>query len=159
MGWTKRDVINQAFQTVGLASYSFDLSAEELQSALRSLDAMMAVWDAKGARLGYALPSSPGSSDLDTQTGVPDWAVEAMYMSLGPRLAAGLGKAVMPEIKIAAKQAYNVVLARTAELIPMQLDRMQVPAGAGNHWQRGPYLQPIPVEADIGPDNPLEFTP
>ena len=51
MGWTKRQYIEQAFEEVGLAAYVFDLTPEQLQSALRKLDAMMAEWNAKGLRL------------------------------------------------------------------------------------------------------------
>lgn len=162
MSWTKRQIVEQAFSSVGLASYAFDLTPEELQSALRSLDAMMAVWDAKGARLGYALPGSPGSSDLDTDSGLPDWAVEAVYMNLGTRLAAGMGKTVMPEIKAAAKSAWNTVLSATVDMQPMVLDRMQTPAGAGNRYPgcvNEIYLPEPAATIDAGPDGPLEFMP
>ena len=40
MGWTKRQFVTQAFEEIGLASYVFDLTPEQLQSALRRLDAM-----------------------------------------------------------------------------------------------------------------------
>jgi hypothetical protein len=53
MGYTKRQFISAAFEEIGLASYVFDLQPEQLQSALRRLDAMMADWNAKGIRLGY----------------------------------------------------------------------------------------------------------
>ena len=74
MGYTKRQFISAAFEEIGLASYVFDLQPEQLESALRRLDAMMADWNAKGIRLGYPLPSSPQDSSLDEETLVPDSA-------------------------------------------------------------------------------------
>mgnify|MGYP003525752305 CR=1 FL=1 len=55
MGWTKRQFVTQAFEEIGLAAYVFDLTPEQLQSALRRLDSMMASWNAKGIRLGYQI--------------------------------------------------------------------------------------------------------
>ena len=75
MAYTKRDIVEQAFEEIGLASYVFDLQPQQLESALRRLDAMMATWNAKGIRLGYPLPSSPADSDLDQEVGVPDNAI------------------------------------------------------------------------------------
>ena len=82
MGWTKRQFVTQAFEEIGLASYVFDLTPEQLQSALRRLDTMIAAWNALGIRLGYPLPSSPQDSDLDEPTLVPDWANEAIITSI-----------------------------------------------------------------------------
>lgn len=56
MGWTKRQFVTQAFEEIGLASYVFDLTPEQLDSALRRLDTMIASWNALGIRLGYPLP-------------------------------------------------------------------------------------------------------
>jgi len=100
MGYTKRQFISAAFEEIGLASYVFDLQPEQLESALRRLDAMMADWNAKGIRLGYPLPSSPQDSTLDEETLVPDSAYEAIICSLGIRLAPSFGKQVMIETKL-----------------------------------------------------------
>jgi hypothetical protein len=42
MGYKKRQFISAAFEEIGLASYVFDLQPEQLESALRRLDAMIA---------------------------------------------------------------------------------------------------------------------
>ena len=65
MGYSKRQFVAAAFEEIGLASYVFDLQTEQLQSAMRRIDAMMADWNGKGIRLGYPLPGSPQDSDLD----------------------------------------------------------------------------------------------
>ena len=77
MGWTKRQFVLQAFEEIGLASYVYDLTPEQLNSALFKLDAMMGTWNGKGIRIGYPTPGDPESSDLDAQTNVPDSANEA----------------------------------------------------------------------------------
>jgi hypothetical protein len=71
MSYTKRQYVIAAFEEIGLASYVFDLTNNELLSACKRLDAMMAQWNAKGIRLSYPLPSNPDSTSLDADTEVP----------------------------------------------------------------------------------------
>lgn len=82
MGWTKRQLITQAFEEIGLAAYVFDLTPEQLQSALRRMDAMVAGWNSNGVRIGYPLPSSPDSSNIDADSGVPDFATRPFSWAL-----------------------------------------------------------------------------
>lgn len=158
MGWTKRQFVTQAFEEIGLASYVFDLTPEQLQSALRRLDSMMASWNAKGIRLGYPIPSSPQNGDLDEETGVPDSANEAIYLNLATRIAPGFGKTVAVETKASAKAAYDTLLSRAAMPPEQQLPGM-MPAGAGNKpWRTDdPFLR-HPVDPLLaGGDGPIEF--
>ena len=160
MAYTKRDIINQAFEEIGLAGYVFDLQPQQLEGALRRLDAMMATWNGKGIRLGYPLPSSPDTSDLDQATNVPDAALEAMAMNLAVRLAPGYGKTVSPDTKATAKGAYNQLIAQSAKPIEMQLDNMAIPAGAGAKRYRDssdPFLAPATDPLTAGPDSVLDL--
>ena len=125
MGYSKRQFVTAAFDEIGLASYVFDLTPEQLQSALRRLDAMMASWNALGIRLGYPLPSSPQFSDLDAQSEVPDSANEAIITNLAIKLAPSYGKQVMPDTKATAKETYNTLLSRAA--MPME-QQMPMPS-------------------------------
>lgn len=159
MGWTKRQFVTQAFDEIGLASYVFDLTPEQLQFALVRLDTMIASWNALGIRLGYPLPSSPQDSDLDEQTDVPDSSNEAIYTNLAIKLAPSYGKQVMTDTKITAKASYNTLLSRAALPMEQQLPGT-MPAGAGNKSWRNyddPFIRrPIdPVLA--GQDNPIEY--
>jgi hypothetical protein len=158
MGWTKRQFVVQAFDEIGLASYVFDLTPEQLESALRRLDSMMAMWNAKGIRLGYPLPSSPSSSDLDTPTNVPDSSNEAIYANLAVRLAPSVGKTVAPETKATAKAAYDLLLSLAAVPPEMQLPS-SMPAGAGNkpHQLDQPFLSPPTATLDAGGDSVIDF--
>lgn len=159
MGYTKRQFVTAAFGEIGLADYVFDLSPEQLESALRRLDAMMMEWNAKGIRLGYPVASSPQDSDLDTETGTPDAAWEAVITNLAVRIAPGYGKNVSPDTKATAKNAYNTLLQRAAFPLEQQFpDTM--PSGAGNKpwWYDNPFLQPPVDPVDAGPDGPLEWS-
>ena len=131
MGWTKREFITQAFEEIGLASYDFDLTPDQMQSALRRLDAMIAGWNANGVRIGYPLPGSPGASDISADTGVPDFAVEAIYFGLAVRLAPAFGKTLSQDTKQMADMAYNSMASRTAMLTPERQMPQTMPRGAG----------------------------
>jgi len=130
VSYTKRQFITAAFEEIGLASYVFDLQPEDLQTALRRLDAMMAEWNGKGLRLAYPIPLSPEDADLDTETTVPDWANEAVITNLATRLASGYGKTVPPDTKMIARQGYNTIMSRAA-MPPQQQMPHSMPRGAG----------------------------
>ena len=160
MSWTKRQLITQAFEAIGLASYVYDLSAEELQSAARILDGMMGNWNAKGIRIGYPIPSSPEDTDLDTETTVPDSANEAIYLNLALRLAPSYGRQVMQELKQFAFSSYRTLLRMTAKPpYEMQLPQT-MPRGAGNKpWRdnRDNFID-RPVDPILaGDDDTLDF--
>ena len=55
MGWTKRQLLSQAYEEIGLANYVFDIQPEQEMSALRRLDAMVQSWEQEGYPFhGYA---------------------------------------------------------------------------------------------------------
>jgi hypothetical protein len=159
MGYTKRQFVTAAFEEIGLADYVFDLSPEQLESALRRLDAMLMEWNAKGIRLGYASASSPQDSDLDTETNVPDSAWEAVITNLAVRIAPGYGKTVSPDTKMVANQGYNTLLQRATFPLEQQLPET-MPSGAGNKpwWYDNPFLQRPVDPVDAGSDGPIEWS-
>lgn len=132
MGWTKRQFLEAAYEEIGLAGYIFDLSAEQLQTAARKMDAMIASWNALGIRIGWPIASDPSAIDIDQATGVQDAANEAIYCSLAMRLAGSLGKTVSQETKLAAHNGYTALLTRTVNPIPVQMPGT-MPAGQGNN--------------------------
>lgn len=160
MGWTKFELIGSAFEEIGLAAYEFDLTSEEQASALRRADALAASWNALGIRIGYALPSTPGGSDINDQSGITDDAYEAFYTNLAVRLAPTFGKTVSQDTRIAAKQSYDALLARVSANPPEVQLPGTMPAGAGNRRFRGtirPFLTPPTRAIQAGPDADLEF--
>ena len=157
MGYSKRQFVAGAFEEIGLASYVFDLQPQDLQTALRRLDAMMAEWNGKGIRLGYPLPGSPEFSDLDAESGVPDSANEAIITNLAMRLAPGFGKTLNALTASTAKQGYNTLLSRAAMPAQMQFPA-SLPSGAGwKSWRDygDPFVRPPVDRVAVGGDGDL----
>lgn len=158
MGATKRQFVTSALEEIGLASYIFDMPPDALASVLSRLDSMMAQWNAKGLRLGYPIPSTPGTSDPDEETDVPDAAWEAITTNLALRVAPMFGRTPQPETKATAKFAYDTIMAKAAMPPQMQLPAA-MPAGAGNKpwvWDDA-FLQPPGDPLQAGSDSFLEF--
>jgi hypothetical protein len=152
VSWTKRELIAEAFAELALGS-DFDITPEEQLSALRRLDTMMGVWDGKGIRLGYPLPASPADSDPDQDSGLPDTALEPVYLNLALRLAPGFGKVVSVDTRRNASDGYDRLLIAAAQPLPPQQPNT-MPRGAGNKPWR-PLSSPFfPQPAD----SPLQVT-
>lgn len=160
MPYTKRDIVEKAFTEIGLAQYIFDLQPQQLNGALSTLDMMMAMWESKGIRLGYPLPSSPNYSDLDDNLGAPDRAYEAMYFNLASRIASGFGKTISQETRSTATSTYKTLLAHSALPIEMQLGNQTIPSGAGNkgwRYYNNPFLRKPQDPITLGSDDILNM--
>ena len=160
MAYKKLDIVDLAFQEIGIASYEFDLNPQESNGALRQLDLMMATWNKRGIRVGYPIPSSPNNSDLDDDIDIPDNAFEAMYLNLAVRISSGFGKQLAPETRIAASRTYQELLSTQIKPIEQALDAKAVPLGAGNKpWRINgdPFLANPISPITTGSDDVLEF--
>ena len=155
---TKRQLITDAFRFIGLAPVVYDLTAEQLDDARRSLDSMMATWNAKGIRVGFPISLDPDSGDLDEETRLPDGCREAVFTELGKRLAPTFGKIVSPDQKAQARDAYQSMLAQLAQVPSMQFPR-GLPLGAGvKHPLGQPAFTEGPRDAILtGNDGDLEL--
>ncbi|MDK6077936.1 packaged DNA stabilization gp4 family protein [Massilia varians] len=136
MAWTKKQLIEAAFEELALAGFVFDLDADQLEAALRKLDTMMAAWSGAGISIGYLLPAAPDASNIDDDAGIPDTAVEAVYMNLAVKLAAGRGKTLTVETRTAAQRGYNALLGAAVAPAPGQCSGLAA-TGAGNKPWRG----------------------
>lgn len=157
MGWTKREYITAALEEIGLANYVFDLTPEQLQSALRRLDTMIAQWNGYGIRLGFPLSKDPSDAELDTVTMVPDFAHEAIITNLAVKMAPSYGKVVMPETKEMARSGYRMLTERFA-MPPEQQLPASMPKGAGKKDRSRPYLRQPADPILSGDDGVLDFT-
>jgi hypothetical protein len=160
MSWTKRELLVAAFGEIGLASYVYDLSPEQLQAALARLDSMMGTWNGQGIRLGYPLPSTPGASNLDDASNLPDSANETVFQNLATRIAPGYGKQVSPDTKTSAYNGYNAMLTASMGAPPQMQMPGTMPAGAGNKpWRNTgqPFLNPPTDPLLAGQDGQIEF--
>lgn len=163
MSWTKRQLVSEAFAELALAGYVFDIAPEEEQAALRRLDTLMATWSGQGVQVGYAIGLTPQSSNIDDDSGLPLVAVEAVYMALAVRIAAGKGKVLAPSTKQNAKQAYDTLVSWLASSqVQRQQMRSGTPKGAGSRPRLVPN-QPFLTNPETGAvqlagDGGLEFT-
>lgn len=160
MSWTKGQIAAQAFADLALAGYVFDLSPEAQIDAVQKLDAMMALWDVKGIRVGYEATQDSGNSDPDQESGIPDWCNEAASANLALRICSGFGKTPSSELKTIAKDGYDTVLAKCLSTPPEMQYPSTMPRGAGYRLGRPYYpFMPRPVDpVEAGPDGPLEFS-
>lgn len=126
MSYTKENLINDAFDAMGLSSYVFQLKPEDYQSALRKLNSMMAGWYSRGIILPY-----PNDAELDSETNLPDWAIEAVYSNLAVRIAPAFGKTISDELRRTALESMQAVLIKFGGSLDMQFPET-LPKGAGN---------------------------
>ena len=144
--YTKREVIQQAYAELGIASYEFDISPEEMQAGLRLLGLQMAEWNIHGIRISYQ-----AGDDIADQAGVPDWAVNALYLALAIRLAPSFGKTPSAETKAAKAAAYRTLMAK------MVIPQAVVPVGYGGAGYRYPALRDGAPLIETGPDGTLDI--
>ena len=155
MIWLKRKLIKKAYNAVGLSSAEQELTPEEEDDGLDSLNAMMVRWDSEGVRLGY---NTPG--DLDSDPGVEDHAYQAIYTNLGLELAASLGHEVSREITILAASSLSRLKSLAGTPIPLRVPGT-TPMGAGHKGWRGGTGRVFANEEDdalnTDEDSELEF--
>jgi hypothetical protein len=151
-GWTKLQIIEQAFEEIGLAGYTYDLQPELVVSAGRRLDAMILEWDSAGIRTGYQL-----GGDLSEQSGIELRDISAVYLELAIRLSPSLGKSVDTLLAGRAQSAYTTALIRRVQPGPA-LIRDGMPLGAGNgtgdQFHNNTPQEPLTVAGD---NDKLEF--
>lgn len=149
---TKRELIAQAYEEIGYASYTYDLLPEQIQSALTKLQQMAAEWDGIGIRVGYDVDAG-----LNDDSGLPDYAQYAYAANLGVRLAPSVGKALSPDFRVLAKSAYDSLLA-TSQTLPTYQFPGTLPLGRGNRQSTRmvQYFQPSET-VDTGSDSVLDI--
>lgn len=160
MSWTKGQIITQAFNELGLAGPDYEPDPQHQDTALIRLEAMMDEWYGAGVRIGYN-GQAFGEATLSQDTGVPNYALRAMYLNLAIEIADIFGKAVSPKTEGKASSAYQTVKTQTANEDPLT---MSIPAsmirGAGykatNRNIRRYYPKPK-EELEVGPDDNLNL--
>jgi hypothetical protein len=149
MAWTLQQLVDEAYAELALAGYVFDLSPDEQQRGARRLMSMMATWEAKGVRTGFAFPANAADIDLDAPSGLSESAAETVYLNLAVRLSAGLGKQLSPSTMAAAREGYEALLLACA-MPPQQQLPNTMPRGAGNKpW--GNLNRPFMPTPDTSP--------
>lgn len=133
---TKQEIIDHALELLAIASYEFELSANERQSCLNFLDRMMAEWDSRGIRVGYALSGNGQSSSTADQSGLSDWAITPVAANLAMRVAPMFGKAISNDVANIAKTGLESIELTTYSPPPM-IYPPTAPRGQGWPYQFG----------------------
>lgn len=156
MGQTKRQLVSTALEGIALASYVFDMTPEEMLSAVNRLDSMMAQWIKAGIRVPYNLADE---ADADQDSGLPAHAVEAVTAALSIRMAKTFGKTVPPELRAEAARGLQALQTATVQMPTMNL-HPSTPVGAGNRRRYGrfrPFVGSPEPTISIGLDSLLDL--
>lgn len=149
MSWTKGEIVEEALAELALAGEVWDIQPEERERALRRLDAMLAMWEMKGIKLGYPMPADAQSSSLNDDSGLPDGSVETVLLNLARRIAPSYGKALRPESIQSAREGYDALLWHAAQPQQQQFPNT-LPLGSGNKpWRR--TMRPFMPRPDSSP--------
>ena len=144
MGWSKRQILNDAFSEIGMAGYLFDLEPEDLQTALNRLDSFIAQWEADGIYTGYLVNDDPDTIDIDGESGIESGLVLPVIKNLAVEIAPSYGKTPAPKTTGDARKGYSIAL-RT-KTVPTKAANVTVtPAGSGvirNTQSDYLYLEP-----------------
>lgn len=127
------EILEGAFEAIGIAEYAYALEPSEIASAARRLDAMMAQWKGEGVDLGYTSTAGEPQPDVDMTT--PEWADDAIINNLALKIAPSFGKTPLPGVKGDAKRAYSLAVAKTLTTPITPINRVPV-SGGGNWWRR-----------------------
>lgn len=107
-GRPKRNLIDMAFEECGVGGYEFDRDPEEINMALRRLNALMGEWPWK--TIDYNMPDY-GDGQPEDVSGVPFDAENAVALHLAQRVAAGMRIPLGAEHRAARAQAKAQFLA------------------------------------------------
>lgn len=131
----KRAIIEMTFEEMTLAGYEFDATPEEQFAYLRQLDAMIAEWRGPGRELAipYNAPAVFGEGDLDDESGIPDFAIQAVAIALAKRCAPKIGKSLSADTQSALVQGMDAINAAFSPRVERSLGRT-TPRGAGQRW-------------------------
>lgn len=128
----KRYLIDMAFSEIGLSGYVFDQDPEERQEALHKLDGYMAMLKNQGVVIGYNFPASNSVSDLDDESGLPNYAEMAIWQQLALRLCPAYGKTASQILVSSAHQAKAHLMSFIA-VVPSTRYPTTLPIGRGNN--------------------------
>lgn len=114
---TKGQIEDMAFEEIGLAGYEFDATPEEQASGLRRLDSLMAMWAGPGMNIeiGYNFPHTVGTSDRADASGIPDFALDGVVITLAQSLMPAIGKTMSAETRARMRTSMNAIWAAFAQ--------------------------------------------
>ena len=128
---TKRQIIELAFDQIGMGKYAYDLTPEDYSSGLMRLNGLIAEWGLGGMATGFPMTDDPLAGEIDDDSGLSAGVIRGVAASLAVDLAPSYGKQVSPDTQRAAQQGRRAAIAANFDPGQRKLDNMAVPAGAG----------------------------
>jgi hypothetical protein len=131
---TKGALGARALHHLGIANYVFDVESEETISTLKTLDSMIAEWQAKLNDMGYIQPATNGTSQPSDPAGIDEAMVEAVAANLALRVAPSYGKTTSGELRAMARDGRSFVFSSYSRARAVEIPSY-LPLGAGNRRQ------------------------
>lgn len=130
-GPTNKQIIDRAYQALGVSDTMFGRTPEEYGSAFALLRPMMAEWPFD--QLGFISEDEAGSR-VDEESGIAFKWLNAVALTLAEHIAAEIGKTMAPEARKQKNRAYSALCSAVA-VIP----RAEYADGTitGQGWKRG----------------------
>ena len=129
---TKRDIVDEAFELLGMSGYNLDDSPEDSQSVLLSLDNMMAGMQNGSYDFGYILADDVTESYLGDDSGIKRDALSGISHKLALRICNKFGKQPSPLLYKEADDAYNEMLTIYQQIPEVAYSTDNIVLGAGN---------------------------
>lgn len=140
MGWTKQEIVTKALKDANIIGEGEDGTDEELFDGMVTLDAMMGQWDMAGIHSGYPIPPRPEVGNLSDDSRLTTSEIEPVFMNLAVRLAAILGRQLLPEYRAMANQGYDRLRNKKKKPGTYKMPG-GIPAGMGNRRTGRQFLR------------------
>lgn len=140
----KRALVLDAFSEAAIAGYTFDLTADELQTGLQRLEQMVGDWAVLGLLFGFNVKGM-SAADLDDEAflPVPDGEADTSHLyhslivtNLAKSIAGAFGKQCAPSTVEAARRTYRNFIATHSSVQPKgaALDTGIISSTQRRHW-------------------------
>ena len=101
----KADLIQGAYEQLRIWGVTRIPSPTETVLALKRLNGLLLHWENQNIYLGWNV----GADNPNDESGLPDWAQEAVFTNLALKLAPTFGKMATPDMKSEASETYNAI--------------------------------------------------
>ncbi len=140
-GPTNREIIDRAYQVLGLSDSMFARTPEEYASAVLSLGAMMLEWPYD--QLGYIYEDAAGIR-VEEESGIDRKWLEAAAYGLADRIGPTVGKELSAAARKIGAQQHSRLCSGVAT-VPESDYAPGTPRGSGHRWPGATYF---PASAD-----------
>lgn len=135
-GPTNKEIIDRAYQVLGLSDSMFGRTPEEYASAMLPLGGMMLEWPYD--QLGFIFEDAAGLR-VEEESGIARKYLDAVAYGLAERLAPTIGKALPAEARKPKNTTYSRLCADVRVATPAQY-AAGTPRGAGGRRYLGTYF-------------------